>query len=330
MTSTPGPPRLLGFVGADEGTKVDSSGRYRVAGSSDVFKLIPDRVKYDRVNLRWQVLRQNMRPDLSRYDCVLNLVTDPDQQPRTLEAVRKLLRGYRGRVINRPDAVLRTTRDLVAKRLAGIPGLRVPKVLRMRNPKPGAASEAAGRIGLRFPLIVRLAGTHTGRIIGLVHKASGLDAACAGRGDFILTEFVDYRSADGLFRKYRIWAFGKLSIFRHMAVTDEWNVHIGGGNRFMLDRPALIEEEGRLMAKTEGDFPAAVHATFAAIRDRLGLNFFGLDFAIDGDGQMVLFEANATMNFFPLVVDPRFAYRQQLYAPAQAAFLRMLGAEAQH
>ena len=36
---------------------------------------------------------------------------------------------------------------------------------------------------------------------------------------------------------------------------------------------------------------------------------------------MVLFEANATMNFFPLVVDPRFAFREKLQAPAQQAFL---------
>ena len=221
--------------------------------------------------------------------------------------------------------MLRTTRDLVAKRLAGVPGLRVPKSLRLHNPKPGAASAAAQRACCAFPLIVRLAGTHTGQILGLVNDRHGLEQACKGRGDFILTEFVDFRSADGLYRKYRIWGFGSRSIFRHLAITDEWNVHITDANRFMFDRPALIEEEVRLMETPEGACPDAVHATFGAIRDRLALDFFGLDFGFDADGQMVLFEANATMNFFPLVVDPRFAFRQKLHAPAEEAFLAMLG-----
>ena len=283
-------------------------------------------MQFEKLNLHWQALRKNIRPDLSRFDCVLNLVTDADQQPRTLEALHKLLRPYRGRVINRPEAVLRTTRDLVAKRLAGMPGLRVPKILRLHNPKPGAASAAAQRACCAFPLIVRHR-RHAHRQDPRLGRryAWRLSTACAGRGDFILTEFVDFRSADGLYRKYRIWGFGSRSIFRHLAITDEWNVHITDANRFMFDRPALIEEEVRLMETPEGAFPDAVHATFGAIRERLGLDFFGLDFGFDADGQMVLFEANATMNFFPLVVDPRFAFRQKLHAPAEEAFLAMLG-----
>jgi hypothetical protein len=320
-----GQARLLVLVGVDEGTKVNSAGRYRVAGSSDIFKLIPESIKYDRVNLRWQALRQGMRPELGRYDCVLNLVTDPDQQPRTLEAVQKLLRGYRGRAINRPDAVLRTTRDLVAKRLAGTDGLRVPKVIRLRNPKAGAASKAAERAGMTYPLIVRLAGTHTGRVLGIIEDAAGLDAICIGREDFILIEFVDYRSADGLFRKYRLWAFGKRTIFRHMVAGDDWNVHVKERLRFMLDRDDLIAEERQLLARPEGVFPPIVHSVFDAVRTRMGLDFFGMDFAIGGDGRVILFEANATMNFFPLEVHEKFSYLGGIEAPAREAFVDMLG-----
>lgn len=319
-----GGPRLLVVLGGDEGSKPAEAGRYRVAGNSDVFKLIPEACKYDRLKLRWQDLRHGLRPDLSRFDVVLNLVSDPDQHPKTLDAVGKLLRGYRGRVINRPEAVLRSTRDTVARRLAGISGLRVPKVLRLRDPKPGAASKAAKRASLVFPLIVRLAGTHTGRIVDLVDGAQALDAACTGRGEFILIEFVDFRSNDGLYRKYRLWSFGGATVFRHLAITDKWNVHVTDANNFMFDRPQLIEEEVRLMAKAEGNLPEAIHAVFGAVHERLGLDFFGMDFAIDGQGQVILFEANATMSYFPLVVHPRFAFREKLRAPAMSAFRALL------
>lgn len=312
--------RLLVLLGGDEGSKATAPGRYRVAGNSDVFKLIPESFKVERLKLRWQDLRGNMRPDLSRFDCVLNLVSDPDQHPRTLDAVGKLLRGYRGRVVNRPEPVLRSTRDLVAKRLAGIAGLRVPKVLRLRNPKPGAASTAVERAGLDFPLIARLAGTHTGEIVGLVDGPEALDAACSGRGEFILTEFVDFRSDDGLYRKYRLWSFGGTTIFRHMVIADNWNVHVKDRIRFMIDRPNFVEEEVRLLQRLEGAFPEPVHAVFNAVRERLGLDFFGMDFGIDRQGTVVLFEANATMSFFPLEPHPRFAYLGKLREPARDAF----------
>ena len=316
--------RLLVVLGGDEGSKAAEPGRFRVAGNSDVFKLIPESFKYERLKLRWQDLRQNLRPDLSRFDCVLNLVTDPDQHPKTLDAAGKLLRGYRGRVINPPAAVMRTTRDQVAKRLAGISGMRVPQVVRLHNPKPGAASKAAARAALAFPLIVRRAGTHTGRIVGLVDDPEGLDAACSGRGEFILIEFADFRSDDGLYRKYRLWSFAGRTIFRHMIVTDDWNVHVKDRTGFMIDRPELIDEELRLMEHLDGAFPATVHAVFDAVRTRLGLDFFGMDFGIDSRGEVVLFEANATMSLFPLEPHPRFAYLGRLREPAQDAFWSML------
>jgi hypothetical protein len=319
-----GGPRLLVVLGADEGSKAAEPGRFRVAGNSDVFKLIPDTFSYDRLKLRWQDLRRGARPDLSRFDVVLNLVTDPDQHPKTLDAAGKLLRGYRGRVVNRPEAVLRSTRDLVAKRLEGIPGLRVPKVARLLNPKPGAASKAAERAGMSYPLIVRLAGTHTGRIVGVVDHPRALDEACAGRGEFLLIEFVDFRSSDGLYRKHRMWSFGEAAIFRHLVIADDWNVHVKDRTRFMIDRPELIGEEQRLLTRTEGAFPDCVHAVFAAVRERLALDYFGMDFGIDATGGMVLFEANATMNFLPLEPHPRFAYLGELRQPAQDAVLAML------
>jgi hypothetical protein len=315
---------LLIVLGSDGDPHEKKAGGYRVGGNSDVYQLLPDGFPFEQVNLSKQFMRQQGRPDMARYECILNLVTDPDQHPHTLETLRKLLRGHRGRVINRPEAVMRTARDQVAKRLAGIDGLRVPKVIRLRNPKPGAASVAAARAGMSFPLIVRLAGTHTGRIIGVVEGHEQLDAACAGRGDFIIIEFVDFRSDDGLYRKYRQWSFGGRAIFRHLLTTDQWNVHVSERNRFMLDRPDLIEEEIRLLDRPEGAFPDAIHAMFRAVQERIGLDFFGMDFAIGRDGRAILFEANATMSFFPLEPHPRFAYLNRIRPPAEAAFHHML------
>src|SRR5207342_3679313 len=103
-----------------------------------------------------------------------------------------------------------------------------------------------------------------------------------------------------------------------MIVADQWNVHSRDRLRFMAECPALRAEEARLFDRPDGGFPENVHMVLNAIRERLGLDYFGVDFGLSEDGEIILFEANATMNFFPFMTDPRFAYLERSLAPAQA------------
>ena len=319
---------LLVVVGSDADPREKARGGYRMAGNSDVHQLIPDSVPTDQLNLSKPFLADRGRPDPAQYERVLNLVTDPDQHPRTLARLAKLLRGYKGKVVNRPEAILKTTRDQVARRLANVDGLRVPKVLRLHNPKAGAARLAAERAGVSFPLIIRRAGTHTGDIIGLVDDPGQLDSACHGGGDFIATEFVDFVSADGLYRKYRLWSFGGQPVLKHVVISDQWLIHNNDRERIMLGRPELIAEERRMLGCPEGDFPEPIRAMFGQVQRRMGLDFFGMDFGIDAAGQAVLFEANATMSFIMAAANPAFRYLDTAVEPAKAAFRDMLGLQA--
>jgi hypothetical protein len=52
-----------------------------------------------------------------------------------------------------------------------------------------------------------------------------------------------------------------------------------------------------------------------------------MDCGIMPDGRAVLFEANATMSFFPFLDVPEFDYVRQCIAPAQQAFRELLGLE---
>ena len=47
--------------------------------------------------------------------------------------LNRLLAGFTGRIINHPADVLKTSRDEIARQLHGTPGLRVPKVVRLRG-----------------------------------------------------------------------------------------------------------------------------------------------------------------------------------------------------
>jgi glutathione synthase/RimK-type ligase-like ATP-grasp enzyme len=318
---------ILFAIGTDGATGRTADGRPLYDGCTDLHKLFDKREPVHVMTLTRQMLRQQRRPELHPYRCVLNLVTDPDQNPRTLENLRKLLRGFGGRVINPPEAVARTTRDQVARLLDGTPGLVVPKVVRLRNARPDLAVAAVERDGLRFPLIVRKAGTHTGMIVGVVHSIDELRAAITEAGEHVITEFADFRSADGLYRKYRVFFIGERIIFRHMLVSDQWNVHAKHRMGFMVERPNLLDEEQEMFARVEGAYAADILPTLTAIRDRMRLDYFGMDFGIGQDGRMVLFEANATMNFFPFLSDPRLDHVKKCLNPAREAFHAMLGCE---
>ena len=318
-------PLLIVHGGDVDPAAKKQGGGFVGTGNSDIYKLLGDNAVFEQVNLSKAFQQSHPRPDVARFDRVLNLVTDPDQHKRTLETLEKMLRKYRGQVINRPQAVLRTSRDQVAKRLAGIPGLHVPKVVRLKAGKPDAAAQAVERAGFAFPGILRRAGTHTGDIVGVVVGPDELRAGLTHAGDHVLTEFVDARGADGLSRKYRSFVFGKKQVFRHMIAAENWDIHARDRLRFMVEHPHLLEEEQRLFEREDGNFPPPVHSVVDAIGQRLGLDFLGVDFGIAQSGDVILFEANATMNFFPFLTDPRLAYIQCCLAPSQAAFRALCG-----
>jgi hypothetical protein len=117
---------------------------------------------------------------------------------------------------------------------------------------------------------------------------------------------------------------GQHLVLRHMLVSDHWNVHAKDRGRFMAEHPDAVAEE-RALLEGGDPFPPAIRTVLEAIRDRMPLDFFGMDFGITRDGAVVLFEANATMSFFPFASDPQFEYLKHCFAPAQAAFRDLLG-----
>ena len=192
---------LLVVVGADLDRVVNGEGRRQIGGATDLWRLLRDDDAFDELHLTKSFMRQGKRPDLSPYTTVLNLITDPDQNRQVLDILARLLRGFRGRVINPPEAILRTSRDRTAARLTGIDGLRVPRTLRLRGGKPAVVASTIEREKVQFPVILRLAGTHMGNIVGLIGTLDELQAALVPGGDHIITEFVDFQSPDGFYRK---------------------------------------------------------------------------------------------------------------------------------
>src|SRR5688572_33413244 len=117
MTARPGmaDATLLHIVGSDQPEHVTAvPGKIRLRGSTDLHLLLGKSEPFHRLHVTPNFFRQKRRPDLTGYLCLLNLITEAEHNPRVLENMRKLLRDLPGRVVNRPEVVLRSTRDQVA------------------------------------------------------------------------------------------------------------------------------------------------------------------------------------------------------------------------
>jgi hypothetical protein len=320
-----GAARLGVLFGSDNqhGKVLPNEGWHGV-GTTDIRLLQSgDQSDFVRLNIPVNFLRLKAKPSLTGVGVVLNLITDADRNPIVLGLARRFLKGFSGRVINRPEDVLDSGRDRVAERMKGIDGLVVPAVARFKG-RPNLALAAIDRAGLRFPAILRVAGRHDGHIVGVCADSAAVLEQLDPGETYYLTQFYDLRDPSGLYRKYRIFYFGERGVIRHRLVSDHWNVHGPDRERFMPHYPDEIAAEKHVVEGGPGALPAEARRILGEMRARMPLDFFGIDFDILPDGRVILFEANATMMFFPISTDPRFAFGHSARAQATAAFDTML------
>lgn len=256
---------------------------------------------------------------------LLNLISDADLNPKVLDVLERVLRDRSIQPLNHPARIRDTTRDRVAARLQGIPGLVVPRTLRLSTRNAKHASERVARSGLSFPGILRPVGTHGGHGARLVPDMDAMLAGLAEQRECYLTEFHDFVSGDGYYRKYRCFFIGESMVFRHLIISDNWSVHAGDRKRLMLGTDWMMAEEAAIHALGIGHFSAAQVETMRRVRGAMGLDYFGLDFSILPGGTLLLFEANATMNFFPFTTRDRGHYTWQCLPHAVAAIRDLVG-----
>ncbi|MBW7970683.1 tetratricopeptide repeat protein [Bradyrhizobium sp. BR 10289] len=265
------------------------------------------------------------RPDIAmlahQADVVVNLVSDADQGREVLPLVAAVADALGKPVINDPAKVLRTTRDATALALADIDGCRMPRTIRI-----GAGEGLAACPELTFPILARLAGTHGGDVFEKLDDDEALIGFLAAHADHdrYVIDYIDYRSIDGFFRKYRFLFVGEEILPYHLAIGDDWKLHRDATE--MASHGWMQAEEERFLRDPGGVFDVSHDAMLQVIRDRIGLDYFGIDCALDRDGNLVVFEVNASM----LVHDqnPDCPYKDPYIRRIKVAFDAMLARRA--
>ena len=287
-----------------------------------------DRVIDARVFQRTTLFAEGWREALSlpgdaRF---LNAIADADLSPRALDVVERIEATADTVALNRPAAVRATARVPNAARLRALDGVLAPHAIAFpRDVLAGshgpALLEAAG---FAFPLLLRSPGYHNGTCFERVANAEELAGAAASLpGDVLLAiEFLDVRAADGMVRKYRVLTIGGELYPLHLALSHDWKVHYFSS---AMDEQQIFRDEERVFLD---DMAAAIGAgavdALRRIAAMLALDYGGIDFAIDGDGRVVVFEANAAMVIASPKTDAKWDYRRPHARRAIAAVHALL------
>jgi tetratricopeptide (TPR) repeat protein len=246
------------------------------------FMIDPQRIALHRLYLSGTLVREA----LPAYDVIFCAIGQAEHLQAPVERAQAFIVSQNKRVVNRPDTLWKTARPNLADALAGVQECAVPRTRRITR-------EELAR-NTQFPLLARPIDTHAGRGLERLDAASALQRYLDSHRDdrFDVTPFVEYRSADGYYRKYRVILVDGNPYPYHLAISPEWMVH------YLKTPTASIEwmraEEERFLAAPDSVF---VHwqRTFEEIAQAIGLDYFGVDCTLMPDGTVFVFEADAAL-----------------------------------
>jgi Tetratricopeptide repeat len=263
---------------------------------------------------------------LPPHQLIFNAIGDADLCGSALNAAVGLVRRTGTPVINHPSAVLKTARAVNAQSLGRLPHVRAPRVRSI--PRVALVTTEGPSVlqsqGFGFPLLMRSPGFHTGRNFVLVNDASELPAAAASLpGDELLAiEYLDARRGNGSARKYRAMIVDGQIYPLHAAVSRQWKVHYFTAD--MADNPSHRSEDAAFLGNMQSVIGRKALVALGHIRDALSLDYAGVDFGLSASGELLLFEANATMVVNPPEADERWAYRRPAVRKILDAVIAMI------
>jgi hypothetical protein len=242
-----------------------------------------------------------------------NLIADADLCADALPRALEIAARSPAPVFNAPARVAATGRIESARRLGALADVETPAMRLV------ARASLIENSPFGFPTLLRSPGFHAGRHFLRVETREQLPAALAELpGDALLAMSVlDARGIDGYHRKYRAMSIGGAWLPLHLAISSDWKVHYFSAE--MGARAEHREEERRFLEDMPSVLGRRGCAALEAIAESVGLDYFGVDFAIAEDGRLRVFEANAAMAMLDPPEGSIWDYRRAPLAEARAA-----------
>lgn len=187
-------------------------------------------------------------PVLVDYDLVFIAISEAEANNPALKMAHTLLKQWRLPYANNPDEIPFLARDRACELMDTVPGIDMPQniILDREQFKDMANLQqqlSEYLVEAQFPIIARPFDSHAGQGLSKLSSYQDIDRYLHSHKDkkFFIAPFSDYRSPDGLFRKYRIVFISRKPFLCHMAISENWLVHY-------LNAGMTFDEEKRFEA----------------------------------------------------------------------------------
>lgn len=267
--------------------------------------------------------------ELPEHDVLFVAVGEADEKHALLNDLQEIIQFWPKPVINLPERICHLGRDKAFKQLQSTEGVEMPMSVRVDRHTIEQLGQGSLDLSLllngdNFPIIIRPLGSHAGQ--GLRKIASPDDIPdylqAVPSDEFYLARFVDYRSQNGQFRKYRIILINGKPFISHMGISKHWMIHYL--NAGMAESAEKRNEEKIFMENFDTDFVPRHAIAFKGIYDKLGLDYVGIDCGETQDGKLLIFEVDSDMIVHAMDPIDLFPYKQVPMQKLFAAFRDLL------
>ncbi|MBC7404853.1 MAG: RimK family alpha-L-glutamate ligase [Cytophaga sp.] len=266
---------------------------------------------------------------IPEHDVLFIAVGEADDKHDLLRDLQEIVQTWPKPVINAPERIIHLGRDSAYQLLQSENGVEMPTSARIDR----HTLERLGRGELEisqllngddFPIIVRPLGSHAGQGLQKIMAVNEMTDYLENNpsAEFYIARFIDYRSQDGQFRKYRIILIDGKPFISHMGISDHWMIHYL--NAGMADNVDKRNEEKRFMERFDADFVPRHATAFNAISNKLGLDYVGIDCGETQDGKLLIFEVDSDMIVHAMDPTDLFPYKQIPMQKLFAAFRDLL------
>jgi hypothetical protein len=254
---------------------------------------------------------------LPPHDVLINAIAWSKRALPTLRLAEQVAERSNVAVVNRPSVIADLGRDRVAERFAD-------SCLVLAPPTQMYAAADVPNAPLSYPAIIRPISSQAGIDLAKVDDPVELAGYLAEHPHkfYFISPFVDYRGADGYFRKYRIVFVDGVPYAYHLAISPHWMIHYY--NAPMAEHAWMRAEEAAFCADLASVFCGALADGLREIAMRIPLEYFAIDCALAPDGRVLLFEADGAMLVHGSDDPELFGYKRAAFERVQAAFARAL------
>jgi hypothetical protein len=220
-------------------------------------------------------------------------------------------------VLNDPQLVPRTSRTAIARMFADSTAVAVASTAAVTRRTVHARRPP-------YPFLIRPLDSHAGNDLAKIADENELRTyleALAHIEEFYVAPFIDYRNADGYYRKYRIMFVDGVPYPVHLAISPRWMIHYY--NAAMADNAWMRDEEHAFLRDMDAVFDGVRADGLREIAQAIPLDYFGIDCSIAPDGRVLLFEASTAMIVHLRDPVDLYPYKAQ-YVPRVIAALERL------